>query len=146
MVKVGGKEGTFKVGTGFRANLVLFGKFKMGALNTSDPTLRSYGGGIIKRYGKCKAPVQVSKRNIIAEFFLVKKVHQAILGLQSNEKLGLLHRAVESVTIRPSSEVVRQFSRLFQETGCLRGEYDIRLLNDAVRIVEAAQRIPIVVQ
>ncbi|XP_065297998.1 uncharacterized protein [Dermacentor albipictus] len=76
-------------------------------------------------------------------FFVVKKDHSAILGLETSEKLGIVQRAVDCVTTSNTETIVKEFPRLFHGTGRAPREYKIALHKDAVPVVQPARRVPL---
>ncbi|XP_037499581.1 uncharacterized protein K02A2.6-like isoform X2 [Rhipicephalus sanguineus] len=143
---IDGKYVTFKVDTGSQANVLplsMFRKLKMTTLMPSSAVLRSYGGNMIKHIGKFSALIEIGDRKACAEFFVVKKDHSTILGLDTSEKLGIVRRAVDSVTTNDTEEITKEFPRLFHGTGCAPREYKIELHRDAVPVVQPARRVPL---
>ncbi|XP_075723392.1 uncharacterized protein LOC142765740 [Rhipicephalus microplus] len=117
----GGKYIPCKVDTESQANVLplsMFRKLKTTTLMPSTAVLRSYGGNTIKQIGKFSALIEIGVRKACAEFFVVKKDHSTILGLDTSEKLGIVQRAVDSVTTNDTEEIVKEFPRLFHGTGC----------------------------
>lgn len=109
-----------KVDTGAQANLLPRSLFKrLGTRQQPYPTrriLRHYGGGEIPHSGKVCLTVQLGKRRVLLEFFIVKK-KQAILGLGESEQLGLVNR-VNLVDSSKTYESLKQaFPRLFTGIG-----------------------------
>nr|XP_054930745.1 uncharacterized protein LOC129386661 [Dermacentor andersoni] len=139
----------FKVDTGAQANLLPFGCYRKirpkPPLKPSSAVLRSYGGGVIKHDGVIRTELALGDRCAILDFFVVSKGHQAILGLQASENLGLVSR-IHAVSRNSSKEVARNFRHLFTGTGCVERVYRMVLRDDATPIVQAARRVPLALQ
>ncbi|XP_070384992.1 uncharacterized protein [Dermacentor albipictus] len=139
----------FKVDTGAQANLLPFGCYRKirpkPPLKPSSAVLRSYGGGVIKHDGVIRAELALGDRCAVLDFFVVSKGHQAILGLQASENLGLVSR-IHAVSRNSSEEVARNFRHLFTGTGRVERVYRMVLRDDATPIVQAARRVPLALQ
>lgn len=141
-------EGTdvqLKVDTGAQANLLPRSLFKrLGTKQQPYPTrsiLRHYGGGEIPHSGKVRLAVQLDKRRVLLEFFIVKK-KQAILGLGASEQLGLVNRVNAVDSSEAYGSLKQAFPRLFTGIGRTRREYKMVLREDAVPVVQPTRRVP----
>ncbi|XP_049520982.1 uncharacterized protein LOC125944529 [Dermacentor silvarum] len=141
-------EGTdvqLKVDTGAQANLLPRSLFKrLGTKQQPYPTrsiLRHYGGGEIPHSGKVRLAVQLDKRRVLLEFFIVKK-KQAILGLGASEQLGLVNRVNAVDSSEAYGSLKQTFPRIFTGIGRTRCEYKMVLREDAVPVVQPTRRVP----
>ncbi|XP_075726262.1 uncharacterized protein LOC142767905 [Rhipicephalus microplus] len=98
--------------------------------------LRSYSGIMIKHIGKVSALFEIGNRKACTEVFVVKKKHNTILHLDTSKTLGIVHRAVHSITTNATDKVVKDFSRLFQGAKCVPREYKIELHRNVVPVVQ----------
>ncbi|CAN7943292.1 unnamed protein product [Ixodes pacificus] len=114
-------------------------------LRPSSAVLRSYGGGVFKHVGVMRAEVALDDRTAVLDLFVVRKGHQAILGLQASEHLALLSR-VQSVTRSNSEGIVEDFRHLFTGTGCVQRVYRMVLRDGTTPVVQTARRVPLAQQ
>lgn len=133
---------SLKVDTGSQANLLPYSLYrklsKNASVRPSPATLRSYTGGIIKHIGLVTLQLKMNGTTAPVDFFVVKNGHQALLGLETSEKLGLVSR-VDSVK---EEDIVSQFPDVFSGTGCLGRPYHLTLREGAQPIVQPARRVP----
>ncbi|XP_037523654.1 uncharacterized protein LOC119400775 [Rhipicephalus sanguineus] len=148
MVKanVGSEQVFLKIDTGSQANLLPFSIYKIikprPLLRQSSSTLRSYSGSTIKHVGVVSEQVVIGWQSCMLSFFVVKKGHQALLGLNATEQLGLITRNVDTVT-NSSEKLLQEYSAVFQGTGCVQRQYKMVLKEGSVPVVQAARRIPL---
>ncbi|XP_065289918.1 uncharacterized protein [Dermacentor albipictus] len=106
--KVAGQDAFLKVDTGSQANLLPYSVYRkckgMQSLKPSSSILRSYSGDAISHFGVASLPVTIKNRAGSFDFFIVKKGHQAILGLSASEALGLVARSVDAVNASGCSQ------------------------------------------
>ncbi|XP_049274113.1 uncharacterized protein LOC119403059 [Rhipicephalus sanguineus] len=140
-----GKQVQLKVDTGAQANLMPRSLFnRLGTKQQPYPTrsiLRHYGGGEIPHCGKVRLAVQLDKRHVLLEFFIVKK-KQAILGLEASEQLGLVNRVNAVDNSDGYASLKQTYPRLFTGIGRTRREYKMVLREDAVPVVQPTRRVP----
>ncbi|XP_049273470.1 uncharacterized protein LOC125759154 [Rhipicephalus sanguineus] len=140
-----GKQVQLKVDTGAQANLLPRSLFnRLGTKQQPYPTrsiLRHYGGGEIPHCGKVRLAVQLDKRHVLLEFFVVKK-KQAILGLEASEQLGLVNRVNAVDNSDGYASLKQTYPRLFTGIGRTRHEYKMVLREDAVPVVQPTRRVP----
>lgn len=79
--------------------------------------------------------VTLGDQAIPLDFFVVCNGHQAVLGLQANERLGLLSR-VHSVSKDGREELVKDFSHLFTGTSCGKKAYHMVLQDNTVPFIQ----------
>ncbi|KAH7956463.1 hypothetical protein HPB52_009977 [Rhipicephalus sanguineus] len=71
-------------------------KLKLSKTATTRPSatvLTGYEGGVIKHFGVVTLPLRIGEIEEPTDFFVVKKGKQALLGLDTCERLGLISRA-----------------------------------------------------
>jgi len=101
-----------------------------------EPTtaeLSNYDGNSIKVLGKCNLNVEMGKSNKNQknfEFYIIntqvdKKV--AILGLEDIVKLGIVKRFIEIEENYENVNITKEFNHVFDEVGCIEGNYEIKL-------------------
>ncbi|XP_077545335.1 uncharacterized protein LOC144158354 isoform X1 [Haemaphysalis longicornis] len=133
---------SLKVDTGSQANLLPYSLYrklsKNASVRPSPATLRSYTGGIIKHIGLVTLQLKMNGTTAPVDFFVVKNGHQALLGLETSEKLSLVSR-VDSVK---EEDIVSQFPDVFSGTGFLGRPYHLTLREGAQPIVQPARRVP----
>lgn len=143
---VDGEQVFLKIDTGSQANLLPFSIYKnikpRSLLRQSTSTLRSYSGSTIKHVSVISEQVVIGGQSCKLNFFVVKKGHQALLGLNATEQLGLITRNVDTVT-SSSEKLLQEYSEFFQGTGCVQRQYKMVLKKGSVPVVQAARRVPL---
>ncbi|XP_070389758.1 uncharacterized protein [Dermacentor albipictus] len=145
--KVAGQDAFLKVDTGSQANLLPYSVYRkckgMQSLKPSSSILRSYSGNAISHFGVASLPVTIKNQAGSFDFFIVKKGHQAILGLSASEALGLVARSVDAVNASAADEILQEFPQLFQGTGCVARQYRMVLRTGSIPVVQPARRVPL---
>ncbi|XP_063903271.1 uncharacterized protein K02A2.6-like [Zophobas morio] len=142
----------FKVDTGAMANVLPLDLFKslkmpMTEIRKTSVKLKSYTGNYLNVLGICRLKCNKNNVNYLIDFFIVSSGEQAILGLQTCEKLELIKR----INFLNSNEIISTnyreflgpFETVFSGIGCIHGEHHIQLLPDAKPVVHATRRVPL---
>lgn len=94
---------------------------------------------MITHFGTTTQEITVSNASTTVNFFVANNGHQAILGLEASEALGLIQRTV--ATLHASEyEAIKDFKHVFQGLGCLQKPYSMVMQPLAMPVVQPALR------
>ncbi|XP_049269025.1 protein O-mannosyl-transferase Tmtc3 [Rhipicephalus sanguineus] len=145
--KLANHDTKLKVDTGAQANLLPHSLvLKLGKTATTRPSatvLTGHDGGVIKHFGVVTLPLRIGEIEEPTDFFVVKKGKQALLGLDTCERFGLISRAqCLQVQGHLESRIVSEFPQLFSGLGCLKETCSLRLEEGATPVALPARRVP----
>ncbi|XP_049269009.1 uncharacterized protein LOC119382232 [Rhipicephalus sanguineus] len=144
--KLANHDTKLKVDTGAQANLLPHSLvLKLGKTATTRPSatvLTGYDGGVIKHFGVVTLPLRIGEIEERTDFFVVKKGKQALLGLETCERFGLISRAqCLQVQGHLESRIVSDFHSCFQVWGC-KETCSLRVEEGATPVALPARRVP----
>lgn len=138
-----------KVDTGAQANVLPYSYFRrmriQSRLQPSSTVLTSYEGSKILHLGTITLPLRIGEKQHDVQFFVVKKGKQALLGLESSERFGLIarvHDVASSAASTGDTDFVAEFPELFKGLGCIRKPYSLAMKDDAAPIVMPPRKVP----
>lgn len=141
-VKINNYNVKFKVDTGSHVDIITFKMFEKLGLrldDCNDVKLKNFDGTCIKIEEVCYSTVIYKEHNLKLKFFVVNLDTSCILGYESAIKLGLINRVSE---IEKVDCIINNYKDLFVGLGQIDYEYDIKLLNNSIPIVESPRKIP----
>lgn len=151
-ISINGRDVEFKLDTGSQVNLIPLYIFKnLGQhlnLNKTNVVLEAYGGFRMKPLGKIKLNCLVRGEMLNAEFLIVNKKVSPILGLRSCNGFGLIKRVniseIKSVNHEDvdRDKFVKEHKIIFEGIGTFPSEYKIKMLDNAVGVINPPRRVP----
>lgn len=99
-------------------------------LKPTHSKLIAAGQGVLNVIGKFNTDLIANNKMIQTDIFVIKNLEEPLLGKPAIEALGLLTRMNtmnKSLTIQDYQDPIREFPKLFEGLGKLKGEYKIYL-------------------
>lgn len=123
-----------------------FNKLKLprSVIKPQQIMLKSYTGDKINVLGTCWLDCIINNNKNNIQFFVSQSKAQAILGLSTCIDLNLIKR-VETVVrdISTPSEILSEFSDLFNGIGCIKYSYHMILKENAQPVISPIRRVPL---
>ena len=126
---VNGTVVKFKIDTGVDVKSIPETIFKQIKNTTLQPSCRALKGNTLEVTGQFQGTLTYQTKTIQQDIFVLKDLHQALIGLPAIEALTLVTR-VDSITALPD-QIIARYPTLFQGLGSMSGEYVIRVNEDA---------------
>lgn len=138
---------TFKIDSGAQANVInvdTLGLLDIDRRNllTTATKLISYSGLPLDVLGKCPLKVSHKENSLELDFFVVNTKSPCILGLSSSVLLNLIKKVDETRCV----DILSDFPDLLKGVGCIRGEHDILIKQNANPVIHSPRRVPIAVK
>ncbi|XP_036322132.1 uncharacterized protein K02A2.6-like [Rhagoletis pomonella] len=135
----------FKLDTGADVNILPYKYFKKylknTALDTGGLSPRSYSGADLDYKGIIECVVMCRNEIKILPFTVVDTPYEPLLGLEACEQLNLIKR-IDVIREASKDEFIRNYSDVFEGTGCFVTNLDIKVKKSSVPVVKPARRIP----
>lgn len=144
----------FKVDTGSQVNIINTDVLDLLDIDQhnlvrTNHKLTSYTGQALKILGKCTLQCIYKNNHYDLQFYVVDAKSTCILGLSSSVDLNVV-KITDEIRLdkgkRPNINntcLLDEYSDLFEGIGCLKGESNIYLKNDAVPVVHASRKVPL---
>ena len=137
-----------KLDTGAQANVMSLEEYRSlpdkPKITSCSAKLTGYYNSEIPLVGKCITSIEHRGTRFKVQFMVVPGKAPTLLGRNACEKLDLVRR-VEAVQ-RSAGGMLDEYPDIFQGLGCLPGEVNIALKEDAVPMVEACRKVPFKMQ
>ena len=140
-LKLDGQEVQFKLDTGADETCIPLHtyenmKSKLPALKKSKKKLHSCDGKKLDIYGIFAATMEADEKITVQDVYVIKGLHQALLGGQAMRALNLLQKTKFVETVKTCSDGAEpnkkcQSPKLFKGLGRIKNEYTIKLKSDA---------------
>ncbi|CAB3981208.1 Transposon Ty3-G Gag-Pol poly [Paramuricea clavata] len=142
-LKLDGQVVQFKLDTGADETCISLHvyesmKTKLPALKKSKKKLHSCDGKKLDIYGIFVATIEADKKITVQDVYVIKGLHQALLGGPAIRSLNLLQKAKFVETVKtcsdeaePNKKWKSQSPKLFKGLGRIKNEYTIKLKSDA---------------
>lgn len=135
---------TFKIDSGAQANIInvdTLGLLEIDGHNLikTATKLISYSGQPLDVLGKCALKVSHKESSLELDFYVVNTKSPCILGLSSSVLLNLIKKVDETRSV----DILSDFPDLLKGVGCIRGEHDILIKQDANPVIHSHRRVPI---
>lgn len=144
VVEISGKKLEMKLDTGAQVNVLPLGVYKRlssSQLKKSRVKLISYSGHKLNSMGKAILLVGTKNKFSPVEFQVVDHKAQPVLGLQTCLDLQLIKR-MYTVNTEDPKQLLAEYSDVFEGLGCLPGEYNIQLKENAKPVIHPPRKIP----
>ena len=153
-IKIGNSNLDFKIDSGADVTIIpeiLYKEKVHGPLMPPDKILFGPGEIRLPVLGKIRTKLSTAKSQTYQDIYVLKGKGQALLGRPAIEALRILakvdlakHEEPKDKSEDPNTKYQREFPTLFQGLGEVKGEYKIRLVDDAVPyVLNTPRRIPL---
>lgn len=145
----------FKLDTGAECNIIpmnLVDQLGGGQIEPTNMLLKSFGGYRLDTVGKCHLGTRLdnSQSSKPLEYYVVRNDVKPLLGLESCLDLGLLsiHDKVEQIglsvdEVKQKDNLLDEFNDVFEGLGCVEGEYEIKLKDNACPTTQPQRNVPV---
>ncbi|KAL4709773.1 hypothetical protein ACJJTC_001227 [Scirpophaga incertulas] len=136
-----------KVDTGAQANILSDSTLSSLGIDRNNlmpvqTKLTTYTGECILCFGKCFLACKYNGKIYNLSFFVVAGLYTNILGLKSAEDKN----REKPLNLVNKIDVFKEFKDIFEGLGCMKGEYDIKICDNAVPIIYACRKVPLAIQ
>lgn len=107
-------------------------------ISKSNVKLTNYSNDNIPVVGTCKLNCKVKNQDYCLDFVVVGTDSPALIGLNSCIMLNL----IKKIDFISENILVKQYSNVFKGIGCIQGQYNIKLKENAQPVIHAARKIP----
>lgn len=131
-LKVNGRDITFKLDTGADVTVIpatVYSREQHGPLTKATIPLCGPSNEPLKVRGQFEGVMEYKDRTTTQPVYVVQKLATPLLGFPAISELQLMH-LVDSVG-KLEADMKRQYPKVFTGLGCLKGEYRIKLKEDA---------------
>ena len=143
-LQLNGRSTSFCIDTGAEVTVIsekIYTKIGSPQLKTLDRALKGPGGNQLGCKGRFMGYLQKGNLTIREEIYVIKNLHKSLLGRPAIRGLNLLKR-VDSV--KKEQSFLDKFSSVFKGLGKLKGDYTIKIQDNAKPFaVTTPRRIPI---
>ena len=144
VVEISGKKLEMKLDTGSQVNVLpfkIYNRLSSSPLRKSRCRLISYSGHKLNTIGKATLLVGTREKFTPVEFQVVDHKSQPVLGLQTCLDLQLIKR-MYTVNTEDPNQLLNEYKDVFEGLGCLPGDYNIQLQDDAKPVIHPPRKIP----
>ena len=145
-VKINEKHVQLKLDTGAQCNVIplkLYKEISKKNLKRTSAKLVSYSGHKLDSAGKATLLINTKNKYVPVEFEVVKGNTTPVLGLKTCMELKLISRVYTVNTGSENTEdILLDYDDLFHGLGCLPGEYNIQLNDNAKPVVHPPRKVP----
>ena len=144
VVEISDKKLEMKLDTGSQVNVLpikIYNKLSSSPLRKSRCRLISYSGHKLNTIGKATLLVGTREKFTPVEFQVVDHKSQPVLGLQTCLDLQLIKR-MYTVNTEDPNHLLNEYKDVFEGLGCLPGDYNIQLQDDAKPVIHPPRKIP----
>ncbi|HSF90706.1 MAG TPA: hypothetical protein VLA51_00730, partial [Paracoccaceae bacterium] len=131
---VNNKSVRFRLDTGADATVLpadTFYHMFNGPISPANQLLCGPNGVHLDVVGRFNARLQWQDRHVTLPIYVLRGIHQPLLGRDAIEALGIIKRIDALSSSSSSTGLQQQYADLFTGLGCMDGEYEIRLKPDA---------------
>lgn len=108
----------------------------------SNTKLSGYSGDLITVIGKTHLKVYYKNKLYLLEFKIADVNSTPILGRYACVEMNLIKRVMSVQRSDIKSNIYLDYKDVFEGIGCLPGEYNIQLRDDAIPVVHAPRKLP----
>ena len=144
VVDINGKKLEMKLDTGSQVNVLpikIYNRLSNSTLQKSRCKLISYSGHKLNTIGKATLLVGTKEKFSPVEFQVVDHQAQPVLGLQTCLELQLIKR-MYTVNSDDPNQLLNEYRDVFEGLGCLPGDYNIQLQDNAKPVIHPPRKIP----
>lgn len=123
-------------------------RYNVNFLKRSNVTMKLYDGTNIQSEGSCIIRLKHNREAWDVKFEIAKNAQNPILSGSTCEKMGLITMDSNVETCykvqasQQKDSIIAEFADVFEGLGCIGGEYDIQLQDDAKPIKQQPRRVP----
>ena len=153
-VGINEKKVTLKIDTGAQCNSMskkLYDKISQKAPNKSKVRIISYSGHKIPTCGEAMMAVSYKDKYHTVKFHIVEQDLRPLIGGKTSLDMGLVKRCY-AMNVDPSepipsyNSIIQEYKDVFEGLGCLSGEYNVQLKENAKPVVHPPRKIPFAIR